>query len=391
VITLLHTSDWHLGRILDQKSLLDDQRWVLQNRFLPLVDQVRPDAVLIAGDVYDRQVSPQDAIALLNDVLQELVLAKGIPVVMIAGNHDSGARLAFGSDLLRLSGLYIAGRPCASPFTVHLPKKDLLLAGLPYFDPVEVRALLGDDSITDHQAALEKLLAHWRGQLPPASTTVLLAHLFVQGGKSSESERILAPGQEDEVGGAGQVPASLFQGWDFTALGHLHVPQQPAGRVSYSGSLLQYSFSEPANKSATVVELEPGALPRLTRLPMEPLHRLRTLRGTFDGVLDSAAADSSREDYLRIEYDSAVPVPFVMERFRERFPNVLEVVRRLPEAPDGTPATVLGIGHVREFSLRQLLDSFLQYTDHEAVSGEGATILGELASAVETEREGDLQ
>jgi len=387
MITLLHTSDWHLGRVLAQKSLLDDQRWVLEKRFIPLLDRAKPDVVIVAGDVYDRQVPGQEAVELLNDVLREVVLSRQIPVVLIAGNHDSGIRLDFASDLLRRSGLHIAGRASASPLVVSLPAKPVSLVAVPYFDPVEMRVLLGKQDIDDHNTALRIYLEHIKNTLPAGSMKVFVGHLFIQGGRVSESERILATGKTEDVGGAGQVDGNLLKDWDFAAFGHLHTPQQPGDRINYSGSLLQYGFKEPADKSATVVQLEQGREPDLQRIALEPHHPLRVIRGGFDALLADATADNQREDYLRIEYEAEHPIPFVMERLREKYPNVLEVVRTTADAKTGGVPDV-GIAHVQNLGLAELLQSFCETVLTDGMSDERREIVSGVAVAAESKEQG---
>ena len=231
----IHTADWHLGRLFHTVHLTDDQQYVL-GQFVDLVAGVRPTAVLIAGDVYDRGVPPTEAVELLNDVLERIVRGLGVPVVLIAGNHDSPSRLGFGSQFLATEGLHIAGRlPGSGALAVPFADDDgvLLVQAVPYADPIDVRATLDEPAIQTHEQAMRALVARAHCATPANARSVFVGHAFVAGAQTSDSERPLS------VGGAGAVPAALFEGFDYVALGHLHLPQRAgAETIRYAGSLL---------------------------------------------------------------------------------------------------------------------------------------------------------
>src|SRR3954464_6712037 len=251
----LHTADWHLGRLFHGVHLTDDQRHVL-NQVVEIARDSRPDVVLVAGDIYDRAVPPPEAVELLDEILSRLVIELKLPVVLIAGNHDSPGRLHFGSRLLAERRLYVTG---------HLPARCEALVledahgpvsfyAIPYAEPSTVRQCLECPEVTDHNAAMAAILARVRENCPVSPRSVIVAHAFVAGGQECESERPLS------VGGAGTVDVSCFAGFDYVALGHLHRPQKihcPGGLVQYSGSLLKYSFDEADHsKSVTLVEMD---------------------------------------------------------------------------------------------------------------------------------------
>ncbi|MBA4742860.1 MAG: exonuclease SbcCD subunit D [Azoarcus sp.] len=315
----LHTADWHLGRLFHGRSLIEDQVHVL-DRFVALVRDVRPDAVLIAGDVYDRAVPPAEAVNLLDDTLSRIVLGEGVPVVLIAGNHDSAERLGFGARLFADHGLTIAGRIDAAPVVV--PFEDahgrVMVHALPYADPAQVRDILGVE-ITGHDAAMAALVARARAAHPAGARSVLVAHAFVAGGSESESERPLS------VGGSGTVDAAHFAGFDYVALGHLHRPQRAgADHVQYSGSLLKYSLSEVDHaKSVSLVELGAAGETTIERIALEPLRDLRRVSGTLDDVLGAAARDGARDDYVFASLTDRGALLDPMARLREVYPNVL--------------------------------------------------------------------
>jgi exonuclease SbcD len=322
---LLHTADWHLGRTLCGQSFLEEQAAMLFGPFLDIVMATRPDAVLIAGDVYDRTVPPADAVELLGEVLQRIVRGLRIPVVMIPGNHDDERRLGFAAGLLRDSGLFIADGPLgqAFPFADAHGAVTVLAAG--YGSPAVMAALLGPDAaVADHDAGFAAMTARARALVPPRSRAVLVAHAFVQGGLTSESERVL------QVGGSGAVSAAHLAGFDYVALGHLHRRQAMAGgRIAYSGSPLAYSFSEAGEaKSVSLVTLGPDGGVTAEDLVITPRRRLRTKRGTLAEVL-AAADQPGREDWLQVTLtDRAYGAKALLN---ERYPSVLDL--RFDTAP----------------------------------------------------------
>src|SRR5690554_3929586 len=308
----LHTSDWHLGRILHGRSLIEDQAHVL-DRFVDLVRDARPDAVLIAGDVYDRAVPPAEAVELLDDTLSRIVLGQGVPVLVIAGNHDSPERLGFGARLLAERGLTIVGRvdaPRAVAFEDDWGR--VVVHPLPYAEPALVRDAFGDD-VADHEAALAALLGRVRAAHPAGVRSVVMAHAFVAGGAESDSERPLS------VGGSAVVDAGLFDGFDYVALGHLHRPQRVgADHVRYAGSLLKYSTSEAGHaKSVSLVELRAPGERTVEEIALAPLRDLRVLTGPLDALIASAATDPAREDYVFARLTDRGALLDPMARLRE--------------------------------------------------------------------------
>lgn len=252
---ILHTSDWHLGRSFHRVSLLDAQAAYLDH----LVRTVREhavDVVVVAGDVYDRAVPPLAAVQLFDDALHRLAAA-GVPTVMISGNHDSARRLGVGAGLIARAGIHLRTDPgaCATPVVLHGAQGDVAFYGLPYLEPALVRDSLGAPR-TSHEAVLTAAMDQVRADLaarPDGTRSVVLAHAFVAGGEPSDSERDIT------VGGVAAVPAGVFAGVDYVALGHLHGCQTVTERVRYSGSPLAYSFSEHTHrKTMWLIDLGPG-------------------------------------------------------------------------------------------------------------------------------------
>jgi exonuclease SbcD len=319
-LRILHTSDWHLGRALHEESLLADQAWVL-DRLVEAVTSERPDAVVVAGDVYDRAVPPPEAVALLDDVLTRLA-GLGVPVVAIAGNHDSAERLSFGARLLEGRGVHLRGAVERAGEPVLIPGKGRIFA-LPFVEPEVVRGLTQDDAIRGHAAATAAALLAARAAAAAGSLpAVLAAHAFVQGAaQTPDSERPIV------VGTAGSVPPETFAGFDYVALGHLHAPQEIAPGLRYSGSLLKYSFAEAGHeKAALLVEVDRGSA-TVRPLPLGARRDVVRVRGTLADLLGRPELDRHRGDLLEVTLDDEGYVLDAMRRLQVRFPHVVNVVR----------------------------------------------------------------
>jgi exonuclease SbcD len=326
----IHTSDWHLGRAFHGARLIEDQSFVL-DQLVRLVKDAEVDALLVSGDVYDRSVPPVEAVELLDDVLNRIVRGLDVPVFMIAGNHDSPERISFASDFLREQGLHVFGT-LSDIGVVQLRDRHgpIEVIGIPYADPAQVReAGLGDD-VRDHDAAMEALVGEYNKRRK-ADRVVLLAHAFVSGGKESESERRLS------VGGTGEVGGVRFKGFTYVALGHLHRPQAVGGPgLSYSGSILKYSFSEAGDrKGARVVDVGSEGELKVEFIELKPRHDLRCIEGRFNDLLEARDDAESREAYLEITLTDRGPILDAMERLRKVYPNVLNIRRPAIELDEG--------------------------------------------------------
>lgn len=324
---ILHTADWHLGRTLCGHSFHAEQEWLLMGAFIDLAREARPDLIVIAGDIYDRAVPPGDSVELLGEVLHELVRGLCIPVVMIAGNHDDQRRLAFAAPLLRETGLFIADSPIGTAMRFADAHGPVNILAADYGSPALVATLLADEPpATDHEGAFAGVMRNLRGQVPPGQRSVVVAHAFVQGGLSSDSERLL------QVGGSGSVSAEHLSGFDYVALGHLHRPQDFAGgRIRYAGSPLPYSFSEAGQaKSMALIDLGADGSVRLESLALPLRSALRVVRGSLEQVL--AAVPAMPDDWLQVVLTDR---PFdAIARLRERHPMVLDLRFEAP-APLG--------------------------------------------------------
>lgn len=319
----LHTSDWHLGRSFHRISLLDAQAAFLDHLVATALTH-EVDAVLVAGDVYDRAVPPLSAVELFDRALHRLAEAR-VPTVMISGNHDSARRLGVGAGLIDHAGIHLRTDParCATPVVLADAHGDVAFYGLPYLEPALVREEF-KAAKAGHEAVLTAALDRVRADLarrPDGTRSVVLAHAFVAGGAASDSERDIT------VGGVSAVPAGTFEGVDYVALGHLHGAQALTERVRYSGSPLAYSFSESDHrKTMWLVDLGPGGEIDATRIDCPVPRPLARVRGALADLLDDPALTRHEEAWVEATLTDPVRPADPMARLAERFPHTLSLV-----------------------------------------------------------------
>jgi DNA repair protein SbcD/Mre11 len=335
---LLHTSDWHLGRSLHRADLRAAQSAFLDH-LVEVARAEKVDAVLVAGDIYDRAVPPVDAVELCEDALLRLH-DTGASIVLISGNHDSARRLGFGGGLLEKAGVHLRTRPgaLARPVVLGDAHGPVAVYGVPYLEPDAVRGELpqaqaGSDLPRGHAGVLGHAVACIRADAEARGIKrrVVMAHAWVTGGAASESERDIT------VGGVGQVPAELFRGFGYVALGHLHGQQTVAPHLRYSGSPLPYSFSEASHrKGSWLVELDGAGTARVEQVPAPAFRRLSVLRGRLAELLGSAAHTRYEDDFVSATLTDPSRPEGAMDALRARFPHVL-VLAFEPEGaePDG--------------------------------------------------------
>lgn len=316
---LFHTSDWHLGRMLYGRSLLSDQRHFLENVFLPAVERERPACVILAGDLYDRQIAPPEAIRLFDSTLSRLT-DLGCRVCMISGNHDGADRIAILKGALRRSGVYLSTNleDAFSPVLLEEQGEKIQLFLLPYFDAAQAREFLGDDSLRGERAAMERLIEKMVPLFHPGAAHILVSHCFTAGSLTSDSESSLF------VGGSGEIPPALFDPFDYVALGHLHGPQKAGKKGRYSGSPLKYSVDEAGQKKGFIrLQWKDGAI-SVEQIPVVPLRDVRRVSGLFQDLLKQGEACPC-QDYVELTLEDKEPVLLAAERLRPGYPNLLSV------------------------------------------------------------------
>ena len=317
---LMHLSDLHLGKRVNEFSLLEDQQYIL-NEILQMADRERPDGVIIAGDVYDKAVPPAEAVSLLDRFLVELA-RRSLQVFVISGNHDSPERMAFGGRLMEGSGLHMAPvyRGQVDPIPLEDAYGSVNLYLLPFVKPAQVRRFFPDREIATYTQALEAAISAM--DLDPRVRNVLVTHQFVTGAERCDSEEL-------SVGGSDNVDVSVFAPFDYVALGHIHGPQC-VGRetVRYCGTPLKYSFSEAKHrKSVTLVELGPKGETEVRTLPLTPLREMAELRGTYEELTFRGfyQGTSYPGDYVHITLTDEEDVPDAVSKLRTIYPNLMKL------------------------------------------------------------------
>jgi len=316
---MFHTSDWHLGRMLYGRSLLSDQRYFLEEVLLPAVEKEKPACLLLAGDVYDRQIAPPEAIALFDSTLERL-MELGVKVLAISGNHDGAQRMALLRKALRRSGVYIytALEDFPEPVLIEGNGQRVQVFLLPFFDVPTAREFLGDASLRGESACMEKLLEKAYPLFEPGAAHVLVCHCFCAGSEVSDSE------SGSFVGGSGQIPAELFERFDYVALGHLHGPQRAGKNARYSGTPLKYSIDEAAQKKGFLVLDWDGEAFTAEHREVTPKRDVKKIEGLFEELLAAGRA-APCEDYVELHLADKSPVLLAPERLRPFYPNLLAV------------------------------------------------------------------
>lgn len=360
----LHTSDWHLGRIFHGVHLTEDQSYIIDD-FLACVKDTKPNGIIIAGDIYDRAVPPTEAMELLDETLSQIVLDLSIPVIIIAGNHDSPERLGFGNKFLARQGLHVVGTITGPPEPIIIEDKygPVYFLPLPYSEPALIRERFQDPEVYDHELAIKTMIQHGLGRIPENKRKVCIAHAFIAGGSTTESERPLS------VGGSSVVSPALFNPFNYTALGHLHNSQSAGGeQIRYPGSLLKYSFAE-ANqrKGINLVEINEAGEVSIEAIHLTPRRDVRIIEGYFKDILGNPESYGNRNDYLQIILQDEGPILDPMGQLRSIFPNILNISRPHFSAPTlyKGPAP----DH-RKLTETQLFSSFFEQMTGQALTEE---------------------
>ncbi|QHJ69407.1 exonuclease SbcCD subunit D [Planococcus halotolerans] len=369
---IFHTADWHLGKLIQGIYMTEEQRYALQ-QFIDAIKTEKPDAVIIAGDLYDRAVPPTDAVNLLDELLAKIVLELETPVLAVAGNHDSPGRLNFGSRLMKDKGIHIAGHVQKDPQPVVLEDEhgEVHFHLVPYTDPSMVRYIFDDPAIRTHDDALQAITANIKSNWKRSARHVFVGHAFVtshgeQEDNTSDSERPLA------IGGAEHVSAAHLEDFHYSALGHLHKAHFVRNEtIRYSGSPLKYSISEEHHqKGYLVVELDADGNATVEKRLLEPRRNMRRVEGTIDEILRREVS----EDFVFVTLLDDAPVLFPMEKVRSVYPNAMHVERKnfIREKAESN-----GQSRQKMDSL-SLFHAFYEEVKGEAASDETAAIFEEV-------------
>ena len=380
----LHLADLHIGKRVNEFDLTEDQRYILK-QILTIADKNRPDAVLLAGDLYDRGVPPGGAVELLDEFLTQLS-RRGLPVFAVSGNHDSPERLDFGSRIMRRSGVTIAGSFRGRPEQVTLSDEygPVNIWLLPFLRPAMAEPFFPPEQTASYETAVRAALG--AAEVNNRERNVLVAHQFVTAfGKQPET----CDSETVSVGGADQVDAAVFEPFDYVALGHLHGPQR-IGRpeVRYAGSPLKYSFSEARQKkSVTFVELKEKGRVEISAVPLVPLRDMREIRGPIAELTKPEnAAFGCRDDYIRATLTDAHAVADAAERLRAVYPNLMTVDFESARAAEAGPSKTAASGDVANRTPRELFEEFYRNQNgHEMPENERPELENAIRAAEEAQ------
>ncbi|UOW69200.1 exonuclease SbcCD subunit D [Paraclostridium bifermentans] len=339
---IIHTSDWHIGKIVNEFSMIEDQKYIL-NRLIDLIEKEKPEVLIIAGDVYDRSIPPVEAVELLNETLSNLIIDKKVKVLAISGNHDGGERLSFGSQILEKHGLYIAGRDdeLYKHVVVKDGEKNVNFYLIPYKDPALTRKILDEKEIKSHNDAMKFVVEKIKKDMNEKETNILVGHGYVTMKRedaiecienkyevanleTSESERPLS------IGGTDLIDGKIFDDFDYVALGHLH-GRQKIGReeMKYSGSILKYSFSEVKQKKGVyILDINDKDAINIDFKCLKPVRDLRVIKGNIEDLIEEARElEEGKEDYIQAILTDDGELINPMEKLRAVYPNTMLITR----------------------------------------------------------------
>ncbi len=360
---MIHLSDLHLGKRVHEFSMLEEQSGILQ-QIMNIIDDEKPDAVLIAGDIYDKPVPPVEAVGLFDDFVVRLS-KRGLTVMVISGNHDSAERISFGSRLMKESRIHIAPayHGTTEPVTLSDAHGSVHFFLLPFVKPAHVRSCFPDETIENYTDAVRVTIE--RMQIDRTDRNVLVTHQFVTGAARTESEEL-------SVGGSDNVDASVFDGFDYVALGHLHAPQRcNEDRIRYCGTPLKYSFSEAKDqKSVTVVTLEEKGTLTVRLVPLTPKHDMKEIRGTYEELTKKSFYEHTayQEDYLHITLTDEEDIPDALGKLRTIYYHLMKLDYDNKRTRGGVQFE--GTGDVKQKTPLELFGEFYERQNCQPVSDE---------------------
>lgn len=317
---MLHLSDLHLGKRVNEFSMIEDQEYIL-TKIINIIDEQKPQVVIIAGDVYDKSIPPAEAVELFDDFLVRLS-KRSLKVFVISGNHDSAERIAFGGRLMDKSGIYMSpvynGR--VEPITLQDEFGDICFYMLPFVKPSNVRRFYPEIEISSYTEAVKAAVDSMN--IDTGKRNVLITHQFVTGALRTESEEV-------SVGGADNVDVSVFDGFDYVALGHIHRAQKCGSEyVRYSGTPLKYSFSEAKDtKTVTIAELKEKGAVELSFVPLIPKRNMAEIKGTYAELTLKSFYDgtSYTDDYIHVTLTDEEDIPDVLTKLRVIYKNIMKL------------------------------------------------------------------
>lgn len=371
----IHLSDLHLGKRVNRFSMLEDQKYIL-TEIINIIDSEKPNAVLIAGDVYDKSVPSAEAVEMLDEFL--VCLAKrNLQVFIISGNHDSPERLAFGSRLIDVSGIHISPvyNGEIKPISLHDEYGIVNIYMLPFIKPVNVRRYFPDEEIVNYTDAMRIVINQMN--IDTSNRNILITHQFVTGALRSDSEDI-------SVGGSDNIDVSVFECFDYTALGHIHRPQNIGSeRVRYCGTPLKYSFSEAKHKkSVTIIELHAKDDFSVRTVPLTPIHDMAVLKGTYADITNKSYYENTswQEDYVHITLTDEDDIPDAIGKLRTIYHNLMEI--KYDNKRTQYNAEINGTDTVKNKTPLELFKEFYELQNNSPMSAEQISYMQNLIENV---------
>lgn len=370
---IIHTADWHIGKIVNEFSMIKDQEYVL-NKLIKLISDEKPDVLVIAGDIYDRSIPPVEAVELLNDVFNKILIDNKVKIIAISGNHDSGERVSFGSYILEKQGIYIEGIMKEQVKKVTLEDKEgkVNFYLVPYADPAIIRKLYSNPEIKTHNDAMKEIVKNIEKDMDFNSRNIIVAHGYVTSkdidsiDKNEENKYELADLETSDserplsIGGTDLINGEIFKNFDYVALGHLHGRQRVGSdKIRYSGSLMKYSFSEINHKNGvTIIEIDgnKNLSVRLEELPA--LHNMRIIKGPLDELIKEANGQLDNDDYIQAILTDEGEIIDPIGKLRTVYHNIMLLKREERKVIDGSN-TAAGLG----YKTKSKFELFKEYYD----------------------------
>lgn len=362
---ILHTGDWHIGKLVHGLHMTKDQRYIL-NQLIALIKKEAPDVLVIAGDLYDRSIPPTEAVELLDDVFSEIIMDTETQIIAISGNHDSPDRVRFVSRILKDNGLHIIGeinKEC-EPIIIKDEHGVVEFYPIPFMEPIHCRALFEDDSIKSHDDVMGVITHKIHEKRKAENRCVCIAHCFALGGDNLEVSESVRP---LSIGGSEYVNVDYFKDFNYVALGHLHRPQKVKyDHVRYSGSLLKYSFSEAKQKkSVTMLTLDEKGDVTYALHELSRLHDMRKIKGELKALTaEEHYQHADRDDYIMATLTDRGELVDPISQLRNIYPNILRLEKEDYDREAGLDKTSAG----KEFTNKKPLELFKEF--YENMSGE---------------------
>lgn len=370
----IHLSDLHIGKRVNEFSMYEDQNYILK-KIIEIIDAEKPDAVLIAGDVYDKSIPSSEAVTLFDDFLY-MLSKRDLQVFVISGNHDSPERLSFASRLIEKSGIHISPvyNGEIKPITIRDELGDVKIYMLPFIKPSNVRRYF-DEEITSYTDAVAKAIEEMK--LDNTQRNILVTHQFVTGSSRTESEEI-------SVGGTDNVDVSVFDGFDYVALGHIHRAQNcTSEKVRYCGTPLKYSFSEAKDvKSVTIVELLQKADLKISTTELTPKHDMKEIKGKYDELTAKSFYENTSytTDYMHITLTDEEDIPDAVGKLRTIYKNLMKLDYDNKRTRQSMQIT--GVSDIENKSPIKLFDDFYELQNNQPMNDEQKAFVNELIEKI---------